>query len=507
MRRMLAMLAVCGLLAVFPAPPLAHAATSPRLPGIDVSQYQLTVDWTAVGTTPVRFAILRGTKGTKFVDPTYATNLAGATSAGLVVGAYHRATPSLAAGDALAEADHFTSVVRNASGDLLPVLDIEETGGLTPDQLTDWVKTWLLRVRANLGLRAMIYSSPNFWTVSMGDTSWFAGHGYPLWIANWGVDKPDVPAGDWGGRGWIVWQWSSTGSVAGITTDVDQDLFNGTDLSSAQIASLTVAPAPGGIITGQRIACGETSATCSRLANPGDILTLTEVPAPGAVFLGWTGGCAWAGTSPTCDVTALGDIAVSASFGYPLTVSSQGTGGGTVSSLPGGIACGITCGSVFPAATSVRLSAAADSASGFQGWGGACTGSLPTCDVEMNAPTSVTATFVAAVTLGEEGAGTSYRWGAIADARTLGGSYTSDRRPGASMTFAFRGRAVSLYTVAGPAFGNATVAIDGVPVGKAAGYARTFRTVEHRYESLASGAHAVTVTATGTASPSATGTR
>ena len=58
--------------------------------------------------------------------------VAGATANGLVVGAYHFAKPSLGLRDARGEADHFLRVARVAPGDVLPVLDIEETGGLSP---------------------------------------------------------------------------------------------------------------------------------------------------------------------------------------------------------------------------------------------------------------------------------------------------------------------------------------------------------------------------------------
>ena len=50
---------------------------------------------------------------------------------------------------------------------------------------------------ARTGVKPMIYSSPNFWQTNMGNTPWFADHGYPLWIAHWGVSAPIVPAGNW----------------------------------------------------------------------------------------------------------------------------------------------------------------------------------------------------------------------------------------------------------------------------------------------------------------------
>src|ERR1043166_3066423 len=68
-------------------------AGSPTVPGIDVSQYQETIDWPSVNHARAGFVIMRATKGADEVDTAYATNLAGATAEGFIVGAYHRATP------------------------------------------------------------------------------------------------------------------------------------------------------------------------------------------------------------------------------------------------------------------------------------------------------------------------------------------------------------------------------------------------------------------------------
>jgi glycosyl hydrolase family 25/List-Bact-rpt repeat protein len=370
------------------------------------------------------------------------------------------------------------------------------------------VKTWLARVHHRLGVRAMIYSSPNFWRTNLGDTTWFADHGYPLWIAHWYVSSPDVFANDWGGHGWTFWQWSSTGSVTGITTDVDKDRFDGIDLATARIASLTVTTAPGGVVSGDRISCGDAATTCSRLANPGDTLTLTATPDAGAVFMGWTGACASAGTSPTCSVTAMGDRTAAAVFGYPLEVSMLGTGGGTVMSAPASLDCVADCAEMFAAGSTVTLTAIADSASGFGGWSGPCSGSSSTCDVTLNGPTTVGARFDAAVQLEEDGAGTGFTWARKADRRALGHSYRWEHRTGASTTFAFQGASVRLYTVAGPMMGRADVSIDGTPVTTIDGYAASLRFgVEHRFDQLGSGDHTITIAATGTARPRATGTR
>ena len=76
-----------------------------------------------------------------------------------------------------------------------------------------------------------------------------------------------------------------------------------------------------------------------------------------------------------------------------LTVLKDGTGTGTVTSLPVGIDCGLTCTHDFPYFTSVTLAALPGLDSTFTGWSGAgCTGTL-LCTVTMDAAKSVSATF------------------------------------------------------------------------------------------------------------------
>ncbi len=78
---------------------------------------------------------------------------------------------------------------------------------------------------------------------------------------------------------------------------------------------------------------------------------------------------------------------------FELAVTLNGSGTGTVTSSPIGIDCGSDCSGSFDPGTEVTLTARADDASAFAGWGGACSGHRPTCTVTMNASLSVTATF------------------------------------------------------------------------------------------------------------------
>jgi hypothetical protein len=75
-----------------------------------------------------------------------------------------------------------------------------------------------------------------------------------------------------------------------------------------------------------------------------------------------------------------------------LSVSLAGAGTGTVTSSPAGITCPGDCSQSYTTGTMVTLTAAPGASSTFAGWSGACTGT-GTCQVTMNAPVAVTATF------------------------------------------------------------------------------------------------------------------
>jgi len=234
--------AASGLFRPSTSPPPVPAA---YLEGIDVSRYQGTIDWAGVASAGKRFAIMRATLGDTYLDPMYAANHAGARAAGLQVTAYHFATPSASPGDAALEADWFVQNAALLPGDLVPALDLEQTGGLPASALQAWVGAWLDQVTARLGVRPMIYTSPNFWKNSMGDTTMFADLGYSvLWIAHWATSSPTVPASNWGGRGWTFWQYTNCGSVAGISGCVDLDRYNGTDLAGLTVNYGPLPPAP-----------------------------------------------------------------------------------------------------------------------------------------------------------------------------------------------------------------------------------------------------------------------
>ena len=228
-----------------PAPSATPAPTPAWIEGIDVSHWQGTINWSMVAAAGKRFAFMKAsdgiidTDGTMFVDTSYPSNRSQAKAAGLLVGAYHFARPDATAGDAIVEAAHFVDTATPAGGDLLPVLDLEVAGGLGIAALQTWVRTFMDRVHERTGIRGAIYVSPAFWTKYMGNTATLALDGYQvLWIAHWTTAaQPTMPASNWAGEGWTFWQYTSDGTVPGISGRVDLDRYRYTDFTPVLVPS------------------------------------------------------------------------------------------------------------------------------------------------------------------------------------------------------------------------------------------------------------------------------
>ncbi|MEX0834271.1 MAG: GH25 family lysozyme [Actinomycetota bacterium] len=213
----------------------AEPASAGRAKGIDISQYQDVIDWPAVGDTSIRFVIARATRGNNYADPMYDFNKDGAEGEGIHFTAYHYAKPDGGKPDALEEANHFVDNADLHSGNMIPALDLEQTGGLSPRRMAQWAATWLNRVQNRIGVKPMIYTSPSFWKGALDNTRRFAKNGYRLWVAHWFTRNPDVPAQNWSRHGWTFWQWTDCGSVNGIDGCVDKDRYKGENLGKVEI--------------------------------------------------------------------------------------------------------------------------------------------------------------------------------------------------------------------------------------------------------------------------------
>src|SRR5947209_14311950 len=112
--------------------------------GIDVSRYQQLISWEAVRDMQVQnirlgFAFIKATEGISNTDPYFRQNWKRAKEAGIIRGAYHF---FIATKDGRAQAQHFIDKVPLETGDLPPVLDVEETFSASPARMRKEIKTW-----------------------------------------------------------------------------------------------------------------------------------------------------------------------------------------------------------------------------------------------------------------------------------------------------------------------------------------------------------------------------
>lgn len=220
MRRVLvAVVAVLSSLTLV-LPALASSVTGP-----DVSDYQhpngVSIGWGQVATAGQSFAFVKASQGTYYTNPYYAQDVAQAGKAGLVHGAYAFADPTESA---VSQAQYFAQVIgsQNQPGDLPPVLDLEQTGGLTATQLISWVGSWLSTVQQLTQRQPMIYVSPYFWIDNLNNTTQFAN--YPLWVADYCSCSAPMTFGGWGAA-WTFWQFTDSATISGISGQVDESQF------------------------------------------------------------------------------------------------------------------------------------------------------------------------------------------------------------------------------------------------------------------------------------------
>ena len=188
--------------------------------GLDVSRFQGEVDWERVKAAGYQFAMLRAGYGDDSVDGQFRRNASECNRLGLPIGAYwfcYAASPENAA----QEAD---SCIRTVSGYRLdyPVCyDIEQASAdyvekqgvsFTPALAQSLVKSFCGRVES-LGYFAMFYSNRSFYDTYLGAA--LAGR-YAFWYARYTDTFDGTDCG--------IWQYTSTGSVPGISGNVDLDL-------------------------------------------------------------------------------------------------------------------------------------------------------------------------------------------------------------------------------------------------------------------------------------------
>lgn len=183
--------------------------------GIDVSKHQGKIDWNKVKSAGIQFAMIRAGYGRydKQKDEQFEANYSGAKAAGIPVGAYHYSYAENAE-QAKAEAQTLLNWIKGKTFEYPIAFDIEEADvyNLGKNAVSEIIKVFCSTVEA-AGYYVCVYANKNWLDNVISDE---VKKKYDTWLAQW-TTKPTYN-GNYG-----IWQYSSSGSVNGISGRVDMN--------------------------------------------------------------------------------------------------------------------------------------------------------------------------------------------------------------------------------------------------------------------------------------------
>jgi len=183
--------------------------------GIDVSIYQLWIDWKTVSEQNlIKFAFIKATEGESHVDKAFKRNWKKSKQHGIKRGAYHFFRQEKGG---KVQALNYLATVDFEKGDLAPVLDIEVFNGGSKEEWYQDIDTWLQIVEEKTGKRPIIYSGVAFYRQHLESRY----KKYPVWVANYNRKKLRS------GLNWHFWQHTDRAKIKGIAVPVDHNVFNG----------------------------------------------------------------------------------------------------------------------------------------------------------------------------------------------------------------------------------------------------------------------------------------
>ncbi|MCR4903593.1 MAG: Ig-like domain-containing protein [Butyrivibrio sp.] len=197
-------------------------STGSGVMGIDVSKWNGSIDWAAVKNSGVNFVIIRcgyrgSSAGALIEDSMYKKNISGALNAGLKVGVYFF-TQAINEAEAVEEASMVASLVKGYSLSYPVFLDVEASNGradsLSADQRTAVIKAFC-NTMSSAGYKTGVYANKTWLNSYINTTSLTS---YRIWLAQYAASPT------YSRTRYDIWQYSSKGSVSGISGNVDMNI-------------------------------------------------------------------------------------------------------------------------------------------------------------------------------------------------------------------------------------------------------------------------------------------
>jgi len=204
-----------------PHPAVDRARAMP-VHGLDVARYQGRIDFSAAKGGGTNFVFIKSTEGKDYIDPNFYDNWNRAREAGVPRGAYHFMTWCSLASE---QANWFIRMVPNDRDALPPVLDLEWNNhsscknNHSRADILEKVRVMLAAMEQHTGKVPIIYTDMTF------HRDILEGEHFdnPFWLRSVAAE----PHHRYSGRNWLFWQWTQTGTMKGVSGEVDRNAFYG----------------------------------------------------------------------------------------------------------------------------------------------------------------------------------------------------------------------------------------------------------------------------------------
>lgn len=258
--------------------------------GIDVSKWQEKIDWKAVASSGIHFAMIRvgyrtDKTGEIFEDPYARYNLQKATEAGIKVGAYFFST-AVTENEALEEAAWTANFISkysitypvgyNCEGFSQPDSRMH---GISNSDRTNFAISFMNYIK-NEGYEPILYAAKSelqnstYWDTAKINSA------FKVWIAQYpDVPYPQTSAPAYSGS-YTMWQYTSKGRISGINTFVDVNV--------AYFKYDTVNPPkdPSGVINADNPELGITFTTVNEQVTAKELTNLRSIPSTSGDIIG-----------------------------------------------------------------------------------------------------------------------------------------------------------------------------------------------------------------------------
>jgi uncharacterized protein YjdB len=198
--------------------------------GIDVSQFNGSINWSSVKKDGYDFAMIRvgyrgyGTEGNFAEDANYRINIESAQKAGIPVGVYF-VTQATNENEAIEEANWVIERIKEYKISYPVAIDIEKSTSSTSgraDDLDKNTRTYLAQLFCkkiqSAGYTPIVYTNVDWATNKLVMSQLSA---YDTWIASYKYDTSKDPG--YSGK-YSIWQYSDIGKVNGILGNVDLNI-------------------------------------------------------------------------------------------------------------------------------------------------------------------------------------------------------------------------------------------------------------------------------------------